>query len=63
MWENEKEKEDSLLIQIQALGNELVSNLEIPIDPNPLLPQQSNFFKTVYQNPARNSRKLIDIEK
>ena len=63
MWQNEKEKEDGLLIQIQALGNDLINNLDIPIDPNPLLPNQSTFFKTVYQNPSRNSnQQFIDIE-
>ena len=63
MWQHEKEKEDGLLIQIQALGNDLINNLEIPIDPNPLLPDQSKFFKTVYQNPSRNSnQQFIDIE-
>jgi len=62
MWENEKEKEDSLLIHIQALGNDLISELNIPIDPNPLLPSQSKFFKTVYQNTNRTDNKIIDIE-
>lgn len=63
MWQHEKEKEDGLLIQIQALGNDLINNLDIPIDPNPLLPNQSKFFKTVYQNPSRNSnQQFIDIE-
>ena len=63
MWQHEKEKEDGLLIQIQALGNDLINNLDIPIDPNPLLPNQSTFFKTVYQNPSRNSnQQFIDIE-
>ena len=63
MWQHEKEKEDGLLIQIQALGNDLINNRDIPIDPNPLLPNQSKFFKTVYQNPSRNSnQQFIDIE-
>ena len=62
MWENEKEKEDSLLIHVQALGNDLISELDIPIDPNPLLPNQSKFFKTVYQNTNRTDNKIIDIE-
>jgi len=62
MWQHEKEKEDGLLIQIQALGNDLINNLDIPIDPNPLLPNQSKFFKTVYNNPTRDLTKLIDIE-
>ena len=64
MWQHEKEKEDSLLIQIQALGNNLKDELNIPIDANPLLPDQSKFFKTVYQNPSRNPKQqyIIDPE-
>lgn len=62
MWENEKEKEDSLLIHIQALGNDLISELDIPVDPNPLLPGQSKFFKTVYQNTSRTGNRIIDKE-
>jgi hypothetical protein len=62
LWENEKEKEDSLLLHIQALGNDLITELDIPIDPNPLLPKQSEFFKTVYQNTSRTGNRIIDIE-
>ena len=57
MWLEEQQKEDSLLIHIQALGNDLKAMLDIPIDANPLLPDQSVFFKTVYRNPERASVK------
>jgi len=62
MWQHEKQKEDGLLIQIQALGNDLISELNIPIDPNPLLPRQSQFFKTVYQTPTRKRRNKFVID-
>jgi len=61
MWENERIKEDELLIHIQALGNDLISQLDIPIDPNPLLPGQSKFFKQVYTNPARAKMKQASL--
>ena len=57
MWLEEQQKTDSLLINIQSLGNDLKAMLDIPIDPNPLLPDQSVFFKTVYRNPERASVK------
>lgn len=64
MWEQEKHNEDGLLIQIQALGNDLINELNIPIDPNPFLPGQSTFFKEVYQTPTRrrNHQFAIDPE-
>jgi len=62
MWEQEKHKEDGLLIQIQALGNDLKSELNIPIDANPLLPDQSTFFKTVYYTPTRKKRNQFVID-
>ena len=62
MWEQEKHKEDGLLIQIQALGNDLITNLGIPIDANPLLPDQSRFFKTVYQTPTRKRKTQFVID-
>ena len=62
MWEQEKHKEDGLLIQVQSLGNKLISELNIPIDPNPLLPGQSNFFKNVYHTPTRKRRNQFVID-
>ena len=62
MWENEKDKGSDLLFHIQKLGNDLINELEIPIDANPLLPDQSKFFKTVYKNPSRNSTEQFVID-
>ena len=42
MWQHEKEKEDGLLIQIQALGNDPINNLDI-VDSIPLLLNPSKF--------------------
>ena len=41
--------------------NLLVKELDIPID-DPLMPGQSKFFKTVYQNPSRNPREQFVID-
>ena len=54
--------DDNLLESIQRLGNSLIDELEIPIAENPLDAQQSKFFKAVYQNPSRNSRKQFVID-
>jgi len=46
------------------LGEKLIDLLEVPIGIRPLDETQSKFFKTVYQNPSRNSSEqfVIDIE-
>ena len=41
--------------------NLLVKELDIPID-DPLMPGQSRFFKTVYQNPSRNPNQQFIID-
>ena len=55
--------EDDLFDNIQMLGRELMNNLHVPIAETPLDYDQSRFFKTVYQNPARLSNALIEREK
>jgi hypothetical protein len=40
---------------IEEYGIKLIKELEIPIAESPLNAQQSEFFKTVYQNPARTA--------
>ena len=64
MWEETYSKvtEEMLPYEIMGLGETLKHELDLPIASNPLDPQQSKFFKTVYRNPSRNSNKLIDIE-
>lgn len=55
--------EDVLHNEIYNLGTELINTLNIPIAIEPLNPEQSAFFKTVYQNPSRNStQQFIDKE-
>ena len=48
---------------IEEYGSKLINKLKIPIAESPLNAQQSEFFKTVYQNPARTANKqFIDPE-
>jgi len=64
LWE-EKYKEltsAQLETQIHLTGSQLINNLELPIAREPLNAEQSSFFKTVYLNPARISKAVIDIE-
>jgi hypothetical protein len=49
----------NLLENIEAMGRLLKNNLEIPIAEKPLDAEQSNFFKTVYRNPARTNNRLM----
>ena len=50
--------------EILKHGSDLVDKLGIPIAVQPLNEEQSAFFKTVYQNPARSSNQqfVIDVE-
>ena len=43
-------------------GQALITDMELPIAPEPLDKEQSKFFKTVYLNPARISHAVIDPE-
>lgn len=65
-WEDSDiHKLSSLELQerIAELGTILKQELDIPIGVDPLTADQSLFFKTVYQNPARTaSQQFIDIE-
>ncbi len=55
--------EDVVHEEIFRLGSELQNGLDVPIAIQPLDSDQSKFFKTVYQNPARSSdQQFIDIE-
>ena len=55
--------EDVVHEEIFRLGSELQNELDVPIAIQPLDSDQSKFFKTVYQNPARsNDQQFIDIE-
>lgn len=48
---------------IEEYGIKLINELAIPIAESPLDAQQSEFFKTVYQNPARTAnQQFINLE-
>ena len=55
LWDDKYNKitEEMLPYEIMGLGETLIHELDIPIGCNPLDAQQSKFFKTVYENPAR----------
>jgi hypothetical protein len=68
LWDNEYSKitEDMLRYEIMGLGETLIHELDLPIGVTPLDEQQSKFFKTVYQSPARRinlrNQHVIDTE-
>lgn len=55
----EKLSEIELLEKVEEFGVEIKHQLNIPIGIDPLLPDQSKFFKTVYLNPARIKNELF----
>lgn len=66
-WNNTVSKnvtEENLLEAIVDLGNKILSQLDIPISPDPLSAEQSKFFKAVYQHPARtdNQRFIEELK-
>ena len=65
LWaDRDQMPEDVLHTEIFNHGSDLVDKLGIPIAVQPLNEEQSAFFKTVYQNPARSSNQqfVIDVE-
>ena len=56
---NEDEMEDNTI----SLGYSLIEELDLPIAAEPLNGNQSQFFKTVYVNPARNPKQPAFIDK
>ena len=65
MWEQEVKHIKFLYLndEVNDLGEKLIQELRVPIATDPLDPDQSKFFKLVYQNPSRNSnQQFIDPE-
>ena len=65
MWKNLEVTvdEENLLEAIEDYGDKLINELNIPISVTPFDAGGSRFFKTVYQNPARdNSKQFLDRE-
>jgi hypothetical protein len=60
-WQKTTEtiNEENLMEEIHKLGGLLKDHLDIPIPIEPLDVEQSKFFKTVYQNPARMTNRLM----
>lgn len=65
-WENtvtKKVDEENLILKCEDLADALIPVLDLPISAYPLEADQSRFFKTVYQNPARTTnQQFIDRE-
>lgn len=55
LWKVSFESIEDVGYEIEQYGSKLINELEIPIAESPLDSQQSKFFKTVYQNPARTA--------
>ena len=64
LWEDEYKNIDiiNLSDKIIDTGEKLIKEIELPISSIPLDKGQSKFFKTVYHNPSRISREVIDPE-
>ena len=64
MWKNEYKflNDDNLIENIQNIGEDLLDKLGVPIAHNPLDPEQSKFFKEVYQNPSRKAGQQFVID-
>ena len=62
LWKVSFESIENIDYEIQEYGIKLINELGIPIAEVPLEAQQSIFFKTVYQNPSRNSQQQFVID-
>ena len=62
-WDSKDIDEDTMEEDTIDFGYKLIEELDLPIAAEPLNGNQSLFFKTVYQNPARdNSKQFLDRE-
>ena len=62
-WNNIEVTEENLLEEIEAIGETLKHELDLPIGVLPFDAAQSQFFKSVYRNPERdNSKQFLDRE-
>ena len=58
-WELQVDKDESALLdKVRMLGSKLLNELDVPIPVEPFNPEQSKFFKTVYQNPEECNTNL-----
>jgi hypothetical protein len=62
-WDSKNIDECEMDLATDDLGDKLIQELKLPIAVECLNADQSTFFKTVYQNPARdNSKQFLDRE-
>ncbi len=62
LWKEEFEEMIEPVSASLEYGSNLINDLEVPIARVPLNAEQSKFFKTVYQNPSRNSLQQFVID-
>ena len=64
LWEDEYKDivKSNVATKIMDTGEKLIKEMDLPISTKALDAGQSMFFKTVYQNPARISKAVIDPE-
>lgn len=64
LWESDYKNmtDKQVQTQIHLTGVDIIKNLDLPISREQLNSDQSKFFKSVYQNPARISKAVIDPE-
>ena len=62
LWKEEFEEMIDPVSASLEYGSNLINDLEVPIARVPLNAEQSKFFKTVYQNPSRNSLQQFVID-
>ena len=62
LWKEEFEEMIDPTSASLEYGSNLINDLEVPIARVPLNAEQSKFFKTVYQNPSRNSLQQFVID-
>tara|TARA_B110000240_G_C13474505_1_gene442392 strand:- start:87 stop:998 length:912 start_codon:yes stop_codon:yes gene_type:complete len=62
LWKEEFEEMVDPVSSSLEYGSNLINDLKVPIARVPLNAEQSKFFKTVYQNPSRNSQQQFVID-
>ena len=62
LWKDEFADIDDPISSCLDYGSNLINQLEVPIARVPLNVEQSQFFKTVYQNPSRNATQQFVID-
>jgi hypothetical protein len=62
LWKTSFAGIEDIEYETGTYGIKLINELDTPIAETPFGAQQSKFFKTVYQNPSRNSSQQFVID-